>query len=470
MPRIFINYRREDALAAAGRLHDRFIQAFGRKDLFMDVDAIPAGADFVTHLEEQVAACDVFISVIGPSWLNIKDAEGNRRLDDPGDFVAIEIAAALKRGIRVIPILLDGARMPSASELPEGLKPLSRRNAFKISNEQFGRDVTALIEKIREGANGSGRRIAIFAGAASLIAIGAGAYYFYGSSISGFFRPASGEAGNDTQAPRPRPAAVPADPALEVIPGSKQSFRDCPDCPEMVAVPGGSFTMGSPAIEEGHSPSEEPQHTVRIRAPLAVGKYAVTFSEWDACASAGGCNGYKPNDEGWGRGDRPVINVSWNDATAYTAWLTKKTGFGYRLLSEAEREYATRAGTAGPFWFGSVITPETANYNANFPYGGPRGEYRRKTVPVNAFSPNEWGLYQVHGNVWEWTEDCWHENYSGAPTDGSAWTAGDCVYRVIRGGAWSFNPRFLRAAARSDDTSANRNSVTGLRVARKIGR
>lgn len=255
-----------------------------------------------------------------------------------------------------------------------------------------------------------------------------------------------------------------------IKPGSGESFRDCPDCPEMVIVPSGSFSMGSPPVEEGHSSSEDPRHLVRIQAPLAVGKFAVTFAEWDTCAAAGGCGGYKPSDEGWGRGDRPVVNVSWNDADMYAAWLAKKTGHVYRLLSEAEREYSTRAGTPAPFWFGTAITPENANYNTNFAYGGPRGEYRRKTVPVNSFLPNPWGLYQVHGNVWEWTEDCWHENYQDAPANGSAWTDADCLYRVIRGGGWSFNPRFLRAAARSDDSAANRNSVTGFRVARKISR
>ena len=135
--------------------------------------------------------------------------------------------------------------------------------------------------------------------------------------------------------------------------------------------------------------------------------------------------------------------MSWDDAKSYVKWLSKKTGKEYRLLSEAEREYVTRAGTKTPFWWGSSITPEQANYFARGePYkgGGAKGEYRNKTLPVKTFKPNPWGLFQVHGSVWEWAEDCRHNNYSGAPTDGSAWTAGDCSSRVLRGGSWNDNP------------------------------
>src|SRR5262245_12408840 len=148
--RIFINYRRDDSTAMAGRLHDRLAQRFGRKTLFMDVDHIPPGVDFVTHLNNQVAACDVFLAIIGPNWLNITNEKGERRLDAADDFVAIEIAAALARNIRVIPVLVDGARMPKVGELPKSLKPLVRRQAFDLRHTHFGRDAEALIEKIGE--------------------------------------------------------------------------------------------------------------------------------------------------------------------------------------------------------------------------------------------------------------------------------------------------------------------------------
>ena len=229
-------------------------------------------------------------------------------------------------------------------------------------------------------------------------------------------------------------------------------FRECEGCPPMVVVPQGSFTMGSPANEPGHNDAEGPQHVVSFARGFAVGKFAVTFAEWDACVADGGCNGYRPSDSGWGRATRPVINVSWNDALAYAAWLSKKTGATYRLLSEAEREYVARAGTATPFWWGKSITPKQANYDGNSVYegGGTKGEDRRKTVPVDSFTANPWGLFIVHGNVWEWRQDCWNETYASAPSDGSALTTGDCSPRVLRGGSWRDNPGNLRAADRGN--------------------
>jgi formylglycine-generating enzyme required for sulfatase activity len=256
-----------------------------------------------------------------------------------------------------------------------------------------------------------------------------------------------------------RPTSVPLS-AAELALLNQANFRDCPECPEMVPVPAGSFTMGSPDSEPERSVNEGPQHGVTIAKPFAVGKFAVTFAEWDACVAGGGCGGYKPKDEGWGRGDRPVINVSWNDAKAYVAWLSRKTGKAYRLLSEAEREYVTRAGTETPYWWGSTITPEQASYAA--------GESRQKTVPVKSFKPNPWGLYQVHGNVYEWVEDCWNDGYNGAPSNGSAWTAGDCTYRVLRGGSWNLNPQLLRSAFRINNTPADRDKDEGFRVARGL--
>jgi formylglycine-generating enzyme required for sulfatase activity/uncharacterized caspase-like protein len=272
----------------------------------------------------------------------------------------------------------------------------------------------------------------------------------------------------------------------------KDSFRDCPNCPEMVVAPAGRFIMGSPADEAGHSDKEGPQHEVTIGKSFAVGRFAVTRGEFASFVrSANHATGEKCwTYENWmgipeGRSDRsfrnpgftqddhhPVVCVSWHDAKAFVAWLSKKTGKHYRLLSEAEREYVTRAGTTTPFWWGSSITPEQANYNGTYTYkgGGSKGEYRQRTVPVNSFEPNPWGLYNVHGNVWDWVEDCWHDNYQGAPRDGSAWTSGDCSIRLARGGAWLFDPESLRSAVRSgvdalaDMPRANR----GFRVARTL--
>src|SRR5262249_18227287 len=170
MARIFINYRRDDSTGTAGRLHDRLGQSFGRKNLFMDIDHIPPGVDFLNHLNSQVAACDVFIAVIGPNWSDVRNEKGERRLDAPDDFVTIEIAAALARDIRVIPVLVDGARMPKASDLPESLKPLARRQAIDLRHVHFGRDAEALVEKIREAFSHKPARVNRWRAAAGAVA------------------------------------------------------------------------------------------------------------------------------------------------------------------------------------------------------------------------------------------------------------------------------------------------------------
>ena len=249
-----------------------------------------------------------------------------------------------------------------------------------------------------------------------------------------------------------------------------KTFRDCSGCPEMVVVPAGTFNMGSNASEESRHSNEGPVHQVTISVSFAVGKYEVTFSEWDACVAAGGCGGYPSDDKGWGRGNRPVIRVSWEDANAFVRWLSSETGKPYRLLSESEWEYAARAGTTGPFHFGSTISTDQANYNGNYTYGnGRKGVYRKRTVAVGSFPSNKFGLHDMHGNVWEWVEDCWHSDYSGAPTDGSAWTSGgDCNKRVLRGGSWINSPRFLRAAFRYGYGTGNRDNYIGFRVARTL--
>jgi formylglycine-generating enzyme required for sulfatase activity len=247
----------------------------------------------------------------------------------------------------------------------------------------------------------------------------------------------------------------------------KDVFKECKECPEMVVVPAGAFTMGSPKSEERWY-NEGPQHKVVLSKPFAVGRFAVTHDEWAVCVAEGDCKDPN-NDFGWGRGRRPVVNVTWNDAKAYVAWLSKKTGKPYRLLTEAEREYVTRAGTTTPFWWGSSISTVQANYNGNETYGGgQKGENRKMTMPVDSFSPNGWGLYQVHGNVSEWVEDCFHEDYAGAPADGTAWISGECRRRVIRGGSWNFQPLQLRSASRRQSDVGVNNSSTGLRVARSF--
>jgi len=245
------------------------------------------------------------------------------------------------------------------------------------------------------------------------------------------------------------------------LPGDR--FRECPSCPLMVVVPAGEFLKGSPPNEEGRYDDEGPQHPVRIERPFAVGVYEVTFDEWDACERDFGCSKFV-NDGGWGRGSQPLINVSWNDAQEYVAWLSGKTGAAYRLLSESEWEYAARAGTTTRFHFGSTIATSQANYSGI----GSGGISRDRTVPVGQFPANGFGLHDVHGNVDEWVQDCYHGSYDGAPRDGSAWESGGCPKRVLRGGCWNYSSRIVRSANRYGLEPDYRYHNLGFRVAQTL--
>jgi formylglycine-generating enzyme required for sulfatase activity len=529
---IFINYRRDDSISTAGRLHDRLAQAFGRKNLFMDVDHIPAGVDFVDYLPSQVAACDVFLAVIGPNWLDAKDDEGRRRLDNPDDFVAIEIAAALARNIRVIPVLVDGARIPKIDKLPESIKPLVRRNAVEVRNTNFGRDAEALVDKVREALKSrrpvTGQWPFVTRAAAWLVALGAwrttalsatallllllagwiGLYQMGGPVWLPWAHPdgsqaklpseaaslksreererADAEAKRNAEERVLAESAARPDPALAVEPGSGRSFRDrlidgqpCPACPEMVVVPAGAFTMGSPENERGHSSEESPEHRVTIANPLAIGKFSVTRGEFAAFVketdykSAGGCDVWSGSEwtyqsEGSWRSPRfdqddrhPLVCVNWYDAKAFVAWLSKKVGKTYRLLTEAEREYATRAKTFTRYSFGDdeAALSEYAWYRAN------SGD---ATHPVGEKKSNAFGLFDMHGNAWAWCEDTWQSSYHDAPNDGSAWQNGDTSSRVVRGGSWYRPAAGLRSAFRYRLAPDGRYTDVSFRVARGL--
>ncbi len=298
---------------------------------------------------------------------------------------------------------------------------------------------------------------------------------------------------------------LPARSATAQEPGTL--FRDCPTCPEMVVVPAGTFIMGSPESEKGRLRAvydedgtairwtvidevelevepgqrlvvvEGPQRYVTIESPFAVGVYEVTFDEWDECARAGGCGGVIPDHEGWGRGHRPVINVNWDEAQAYVRWLSDETGHEYRLLSEAEWEYAARAGTVTARYWGESSSGQCRYANgADAVALATNPEWRTVpcsdghlgTSPVGSYEPNAFGLYDTLGNVWEWTRDCWNERYSGGPVDGSAWESGDCTTRVQRGGGWVNEPEAIRSANRSRGPVGGRYNSAGFRVARSV--
>ncbi len=277
-----------------------------------------------------------------------------------------------------------------------------------------------------------------------------------------------------------------------------ETFRDCPDCPEMVVIPAGSFEMGSPASEPERYSDEGPRHRVTIPRAFALGKYEVTRGQFAAFVrdtgyrAAGDCYVNVDHDGAWEKSgshgwrdptfsqgiNHPVVCVNWGDAQAYVRWVSRTTGDEYRLPSEAEWEYAARAGTTTARYWGE--SPDQACDNANvadltakqqskliFHIHNCRDGYLN-TAPAGNFRANEFGRLALLGNVWEWVEDCWNNGYSGAPSDGRAWTTGKCSRRVLRGGSFNFEPRFVRAAIRFRNSTGYRHFIVGFRVARTL--
>lgn len=259
----------------------------------------------------------------------------------------------------------------------------------------------------------------------------------------------------------------------QVFSGKPYLFQECDVCPVMAAIPAGSNLIGSPDTEMGRDRNEEPQQEISIRTAFAVGRSEVSFAEWLACVAEGGCNSFRPGDRGWGYGQRPAIFVSWADARAYVAWLSNKTGAEYRLLSEAEWEYAARGCTticrSTPFWFGLDIAKQRANYDSRYSYeDSPKAIPLGRTAEVQDSEPNRFGLLHVHGNVAEWVADCWNPKLDGIPKNGSPRMSGDCQSHVVRGGSWNDHPKDVRSAARSWMLTTDRTAQVGFRVARTL--
>jgi len=280
------------------------------------------------------------------------------------------------------------------------------------------------------------------------------------------------------------------------VAAARRSFKDCDICPEMVEIPEGYFQMGSPPSYDNRPTNETPQHTVRFAVPFALGKFEVTIDQFAAFVDATGyqppsqCGVFVLDLDQWVAkpgsfrepsypvtGKHPAACVSWNDAKAYVAWLSDKTGKPYRLASEAEWEYAARAGTTTVYSFGDADHPSPCDYaklaDASTRFGWRletcSSNHGHGTAPVGQHRPNAWGLHDMHGNVWEWVEDCWHETYVNAPTDGSAWVAGgNCARRVNRGGSWHNPVLGLRVARRFNVNLTATNSHRGFRVARTL--
>jgi formylglycine-generating enzyme required for sulfatase activity/serine/threonine protein kinase len=315
----------------------------------------------------------------------------------------------------------------------------------------------------RKGGGGRGMLISLVV-ILVLAGAGAGAWFGFGPEILAMIDGKG--AGGTTVATGPGTGTTTPGTTAPVVAGPKPGtvVQDCAACPQLIVLPAGAFTMGSPTNEPGREKAEGPQHRVVIPRKLAFGRFEVTFAEWDACVKAGGCGRYRPADKGWGRGARPVVNVSWHNARAYAAWLSKRTGKRYRLPSEAEWEYAARGGTTAlRYWHGKRGgTPANCK--------DCRSTWSNKTTaPVGKFAKNPFGLYDMMGNVWEWVGDCWTDTYDGRTADaGPVTPRGACAYRVTRGGSYLTPVKDLRSAMRSGDKPGARDFATGFRVVREV--
>lgn len=469
--RIFISYRRRLDQGTTGRLYDRLERHYDRNQLFMDVDDIPLGVDFAEYLTEQVSQCDVFLVVIGQGWIDAKD-----RLQSEDDFVRLEIEAALERvKVPIIPVLVDGATMPNRLDLPNSIQSLCGRNGINLRHESFAADVD---ERLRKGLDRFLNQVKSAKGNETK-SVNHPTNEKESSGRRSFEDPANylqrralfreNFRNSDTL----DASKVPV-PDIRFDPG--KIVRDIASlwCPEMVVIPAGTFEMGSTPKEisdykDDHDWRECPKHTVNIIKSFLIGRYPVTFDEYDAFCNATGHE--KPDDNGWGRGRRPAIFLSWTDCSSYCEWLSEKTGESYRLPSEAEWEYACRAGTTTAYSFGSKISTENANYKGYVIAGGSKGsEFRNKTVPVDydVFQANDFGVFQMHGNVAEWCSDDFVSDYSVARTQSPIIESPREDSRVTRGGAWDSEPEGLRSASRGGLQPKLRHAFMGFRPARTI--
>lgn len=516
MAKIFINYRRKDSAPYAGRLYDRLAGHFGHDHVFMDIDQIEPGEVFDQVIQGKLRAVQAAVVLIGVHWLDIADADGQRRLDHPDDWVRLEIAALLERNIRVIPVLVGGAILPKSTQLPECLVPLIRRQAIEITDHRFHADADKLIkvlEKIVDvpvspksdppkkpeepERSGFPRFVAI----AGVIGIGFVGIYF------GLMLPKLSPMKLEPENPAVEPIA-----AAAISEPITQPVSELPQAaviePDMVNIPAGKFLMGSPETEAGRMNWEGPQHEVTISRPFALSRHEITVGHFrQFVEDAGYRTTAEKNGKGcsiWNRGkklaellperrwnnpgyeqsdDHPVVCVSWDDAQAYVTWLSDRSSKPYRLPTEAEWEYAVRAGTKTARFYPDDQQCQHANGL------GQEAQKAKKFIagydwvlaectddyvyaaPVGRFKRNQYGLSDMLGNVSEWTQDCLHENYQGAPTDGSAWLEkydGDCNLRVIRGGSWYLEPKFLRSARRGSVKTDEANFSLGFRIAKAL--
>jgi len=513
MSTVFISYRREITAGEARALFNELLGKLGKNSVFMDVDSIALGRDFRGALQKTLESCDLMLVLIGKDWAEVKDEEGRPRLHNPGDFVRLEIEAALKRDIVVTPILVQGAHMPAPEQLPADIRDLVYRNGFELSHNRWESDFAEMTRRLNLDIAKEGGRVeqpasTVAAPNASLAPAARPATpgrQFLGRPLRVTRRQALGvaalaAAGTGAIIAAPSIRRMLSKPSLrtiafDVVTVDSKGIRNRPEKYQaavftevlgpaagldMVSIPGGSFTMGSPVDELQRQGNEGPQHHVTL-APFFISASSVTQAQWSAVVLAHPDQirrNLDPNSSFFKGIDLPVESITWNQAAEFCLRLTAITGRSYRLPSEAEWEYACRAGTMGPFHFGPTITPELANYcgtggavcgesdgksvasdvykDAKYESGaygeGPTGVFRGKTTPVGTFPPNRFGLYDMHGNVWEYCLDMLSANYADVPVDGSANLSGPAdSQRILRGGSWSHNPAICRSAYRDSN-------------------
>jgi formylglycine-generating enzyme required for sulfatase activity len=424
MPKIFISYRRDDSEHVTGRIHDWLGPRFGRENVFLDVNTIPFGVDFREHLDRAVSKCDILLAVIGDGWLDIRFTEGarqgQRRLDDPGDFVRIEIESALTRGIPVIPLLVGRATMPGQQELPEGLRQLAFRNAAEVRS---GRDFHDHVERLMRGIEYL----------VSLV-----------GPVGGMPKGSHATSPLEEEQPkRPRPGDITTIPLGNGV-EMKLAFIP-PTGPD-------GFLMGSPESEAGRS--DEVQHRVTLTKGYYLGIYQVTQAQWQAVT---GTNPSKFKGD-----DLPVETVSFEECEQFCKKLGQKTGKKFRLPTESEWEYACRAGTTTAYHFGETFSTDQANSPGSLLGGIGRAFFTGSTTRVGKFPANAWGLYDMHGNVSEWCSDWYGPMDKSDKADPEGPQSGGA--RVLRGGSWDGLPRCCRAACRSRNDPALRGGYCGCRV------
>ena len=474
--RVFISYsRRHEGLA-----HDIYGILVPGQTVFLDRICIRVGEDWQARLDDELNKC-THLYVL---WC---------RHASESPHVAEEIETALRNKKKIVPIQIGDHPLSEALSKYQGstksfVSICTSNNNEPHSDAAIGR--TLMGDLNERWAKDKARVRANRAAAASVVLfLGGGALGL--TTYSDFQKQDNPQAPKSLVSPVNRKAErvrlepiVPGQPKSVAVALDKKekisapvigpnhraesgaarsgyTFRDCRTCPAMVVVPAGSFIMGSPKSEKERGWDEGPQRRVRISKPFAVGKFEVTFGEWDSCVSAGGCK-RRPDDSGWGRGNRPVIDVSWDDAQEYVTWLSSRTGKSYRLLTEAEWEYVARSGSALAYSWGNAI----GKGNAVCRDCGSRWDFKQ-TAPVGSFKPNAFAVHDMHGNVWEWVQDC-HQSYKDAPTDGSAVTSANCRVRVLRGGSWFVTPPGLRSAVRGGIGPDDRDGSIGFRVARTI--